>query len=260
MPSIGITSSYYTYTNYTSAKTKTTSATTGSFGASVTENKIKTRSESVVRQFVNKHPDRKHHVDQQLHAGRSFLMKSGADTVSRQDMTMEEYKQFFTSLMDSIPFDSSQKNDIEVWSITEKGWEQMKNDPDYEAWVLGYTVLDRAVHFPFASMPGFSPSFHTEHFGASIEEHIGQSVPMNSAKEQDSKDSDEESWWVKRHKKIKQLLAENAELAREKAAANQAILQEQWLKSQGIVLSSSHSFAALTGHADMPGIHQNTRL
>lgn len=27
----------------------------------------------------------------------------------------------------------------------------MKNDPDYEAWVLGYTVENRSVHFPFAA-------------------------------------------------------------------------------------------------------------
>lgn len=45
--------------------------------------------------------------------------------------------------------DSSQANCKEMWSITEDGWEQMKNDPEYEAWVLGYTIENRSVHFPF---------------------------------------------------------------------------------------------------------------
>lgn len=32
--------------------------------------------------------------------------------------------------MDGISFDSSQANCKEMWSITEDGWEQMKNDPN----------------------------------------------------------------------------------------------------------------------------------
>ena len=51
--------------------------------------------------------------------------------------------------MDGVSFDSSQANCKEMWSITEDGWEQMKNDPEYEAWVLGYTIENRSVHFPF---------------------------------------------------------------------------------------------------------------
>ena len=30
-----------------------------------------------------------------------------------------------------------------------QGWEQMRKDPDYEAWILGYFVEDRAVRNPF---------------------------------------------------------------------------------------------------------------
>lgn len=77
--------------------------------------------------------------------------------------------------MDGISFDSSQANCKEMWSITEDGWEQMKNDPEYEAWVLGYTIENRSVHFPFQA------SFlNVEKFGASIEEHNGEGIPMNT--------------------------------------------------------------------------------
>lgn len=264
MPSIGIANSYYPYANYTDNASKGSRSqnrtNANSLGAAQTDSKIKMRSESAVRQFINRHPNHKHNVDKQVRAGRSFLIKNNADTVDRESMTMEEYKQFFTSLMDNIPFDSSQKDDVEIWSITEKGWEQMKNDPEYEAWVLGYTVLDRAVHFPFAYMPGYSPNYHTEHFGASIEEHIGQSVPMNSPKEKTTSDSDDESWWIKRHKRIKQLLAENAEIARQRDKANQEILQEEWMRSKGASLTSMNSFSTLAIHQGLLGSHKNTSI
>lgn len=255
-----ITNSYYTYANYTNNISQNNTARTGSFLSSVPETKPATRRESAVREFINRHPNEKHTVDKQVNAGRSVIIKNNAQDVSRSDMTMEEYKQFFTALMDSIPFDSSQRNDIEIWNISEKGWEQMKNDPDYEAWVLGYTVQDRSVHFPFASMPGYSPNYHTEHFGASIEEHIGQSVPMNSFKDKASSVSEEDSWWIKRHKKIKQLLAENAEIAREKAAANQEILKEQWMRSEGTSLSCSRLLSSPFLHKGILGMHGKTIL
>lgn len=50
-----------------------------------------------------------------------------------------------------------------------------ENDPEYEAWVLGYTIENRSVHFPFQA------SFlNVEKFGASIEEHHGEGIPMNT--------------------------------------------------------------------------------
>ena len=189
----GVDNSFNAYTNY---KSRTDKSGTASFNAAV--NKAGSKKESAVDEYKKKHPNDVSTVNGQVNAGKAFLKKSGADNISREDMSMEEYKQFFTKLMNSIPFDSSQQNDMEIWNISEKGWEQMKNDPDYEAWVLGYTVQDRAVHNPFASMPGYSPNFHTEQFGASIEEHLGQTVPMNnSGKSASASSDDEESWWKK---------------------------------------------------------------
>lgn len=260
MSSIGITNNYFAYANYISGTVTRNTGQTSGFNTTPADSKPKTRSESVVREYVTKHPNAKHNVDMQLRLGREVLKRNNAENISRADMTMEEYKQFFTALMDSIPFDSSQKNDIEIWSISEKGWEQMKCDPDYEAWVLGYTAQDRAVHFPFAYMPGYSPNYHTEKFGASIEEHIGQSVPMSSPKGKSDSDSDEESWWVKRHKRMKELIAENVEIAQEEAAANREILQEQWLRSQGSALTCSQSFAMAGIHKGILGTHGSALL
>ena len=101
--------------------------------------KTEKKYENAVKNFKLRHPESASHVDTQVRAGKRHIQNCGAENVSRSDMTMEEYKAFFQKLMDKIPFDSSQQNDTEIWSITEEGWEQMKNDPDYEAWVLGYS-------------------------------------------------------------------------------------------------------------------------
>ncbi|MCM1128150.1 MAG: hypothetical protein NC429_16985 [Lachnospiraceae bacterium] len=185
--------------------------------------------ESVVDEYKRKHPKEAGTVDGQVNSGKAVLKKNGADKVSREDMTMEEYKQFFTKLMNGIPFDSSQQMDVEIWNISEKGWEQMKNDPEYEAWVLGYTAQDRAVHIPFASMPGYSANLHTEQFGASIEEHLGQSVPMNSSGSKASSASDEEDWWEKRHKKLEEFLEQQEKKAVERRASAQSRNQQAQL-------------------------------
>lgn len=102
----------------------------------------------------------------------------------------------------------------------------MKNDPQYEAWVLGYTAQDRAVHNPWASMPGYSPNFHTESFGASIEEHLGQSSPMGgigSMGKRKTQSDDEESWWKKRHKRMEELLEEWEKESLKKAQARRRL-------------------------------------
>lgn len=189
-------------------------------------------AESAVAAYKKKHPEDAAHVDGQVKAGKKVLEKNGVTDVSREDMTMEEYKAFFTALMDSIPFDASHQGDVEIWSISEKGWEQMKNDPEYEAWVLGYTSENRAVYNPFASWPGYSPGICTEKFGDCIEQHIGQSIPTSSGSSKKTEDSDEESWWVRRHKKLKELLELQEKAARQQAALNRKIALENLYEEQ----------------------------
>ncbi len=184
-----------------------------------TENKksgIRTRRDSAVSDFINRNPEKASHVKGQVRAGKEVLKQNGVDRLYRENMTKDEYKRFFTALMDSIPFDYSQRNCTEFWSITEEGWEQMKNDPEYEAWVLGYTVENRSVRLPAPLAE--CGNLCTEKFGASIEEHIGQSI-SKAALDGDRDDDDEESWWQKRHKKMKKLLAQQVEASLKKNQA-----------------------------------------
>ena len=87
----------------------------------------------------------------------------------------------------------------------------MKNDPEYEAWVLGYTIENRSVHFPFQA------SFlNVEKFGASIEEHHGEGIPMNTESPKKSGKKDE-SWWSKRQKRMKELMKRQQKTALKRA-------------------------------------------
>lgn len=200
-----------------------------SFSTQIEKNVSKKKYTSATVDFKKRNPDQAAAVDSKVLAGKNVLLKNGVEKVDRDKMSMDEYKKFFTGLMDSIPTNISQKGDTEVWSITDAGWEQMKNDPDYEAWVLGYTVEDRAVYNPFASMQGYTPSYHTEHFGASIDEHLGESYPMgNTGTKKSSKDKDE-SWWNKRYKEMAEIMKQQEANAYKKALASKKKQEKEWL-------------------------------
>lgn len=202
---------------------------------------INAKKESAVQKYITKHPKDEAHVTSQVLAGKKVLAQNNAENISRDGMTMDEYKAFFTSLMNSIPFDASHRGDREIWSISEDGWEQMKNDPEYEAWILGYTVENRSVYIPFAAMPGYSPNICTEKFGSSIEQHIGQSVPINSENKSRSNDTDEESWWIKRHKLLKEELKLQAALANKRRTDN---IRNQLLNESAVNTSNDTAQAA----------------
>lgn len=184
---------------------------------------------SVVAEFKKKNPGNTH-VDEQVRAGKNYIARCGATNISRSEMTMEEYKAFFTSLRAKIPYDISQNDTIETWSMTEEGWEQMKNDPDYEAWVLGYTIEDRSVHFPFQAK-----HVNFEKFGASIEEHSGQGFNVYP---EDGTTKKEDSLWNKRKaslyaKKVTKRQEEKKRLEEEiwKRAQERKLAIEEYLDS-----------------------------
>lgn len=200
------------------------------------------KSESVVEQYKKKHPEEASHVDAQVRAGKSVIAKSVAGNVSREDMTMEEYKSFINGLLKTIPFDATRIYDKEIVSISEAGWKQMKNDPDYEAWVLGYTVENRSVRNPFFGLPGASASFCVEKFGASIEEHVGQGFSMSGPGSTSKHEKNEKSWWEKRQEKMEELLEEQAENALKKAQKQRALEHKFYLSSSLASRQRLHSF------------------
>lgn len=203
----GIGTAGYAVTGYMAGKTKRgTTSGSADFMETLTQ-----KSNSVVERYKREHPEDASHVDAQVRAGKSVMAKNGVENVSREDMTMEEYKSFIHGLLNSIPFDSTRIFDREIISISDAGWEQMKNNRDYEAWVLGYTVENRSVRNPFFGWPGASANLCVEKFGASIEEHIGQSVSTSPSGSKPANKKNEKSWWEKRHARMEELIAEQVE-------------------------------------------------
>jgi len=234
------------YGNSVNKQVKSSQTGTASFS-----DKIAQKRESAVDQYKRKHPEDASHVDAQVRAGKSVLAKNGASNISREDMTMEEYKGFINGLLSSIPFDSTRIYDREFISISDAGWEQMKNDPDYEAWVLGYTAGNRSVRNPFFGLPGASASICVEKFGASIEEHIGQSVGTSSLGS--SSNHVKKSWWEKRQEKTEELLEEQALKAMKKAQAQRVFEQVHYINSHLASQQRLQSFLSdnTQGNGDM---------
>ena len=235
----------YRYPANNTAKNTTSSESTTHF-----EDSLK---ESVVDTFKRRHPDSARHVDQQVKAGKAVREKNGCAKVSTKDMTMEEYQAYFTALLDTIPYDSTRVNDTSTITITDEGWEQMKNDPDYEAWVLGYFVEDRSVRNPFFGWGNNDGSIIYEHFGASIEEHHGEGFSKAALKGNKPEDDDkEEDWWIKRHKRMKKLIREQVERNMKKDAAQKDAARDAYTRQQHLSSQRQHSFLT-SGTLDVQG-------
>lgn len=152
---------------------------------------------------------------------------AGVDTVSTQDMTMDEYKQYIYDKISAIPIHPSQMQDSISIHISEKGFEAMKNDPEYEAWVLDYLKRDFAVNNPWAALCG--GSYHVEYFGASIQEHLGQSWYagyQNGKGASLFNEKSKDSFWERRMDREEQL-KEQYEKLWEKRANARSLYQRQ---------------------------------
>ena len=230
-----ISAGYYSnyYSSYSKKETEKSTSGTNSFAstakAKATESgrNSRVKGESVVDRYKKRHPDSAAHVNRQVAAGEAVRKMNGADNVNVDDMTMEEYKKYFYALLDTIPYDATRVNDEEIICISDKGWEQMKKDPDYEAWVLGYFSEDRAVRNPFAGWGDNSGSIAIEHFGASIEEHHGEGYSKAALK--GPKSNDKDSWWEKRQRKMKELHKEQAKKAYQRAKARSEEGKRQYM-------------------------------
>lgn len=226
-------------TNYTQ-KNRSDFANTYVKKAGVSYSSKTASGESVVEDYKRRHPEDAAHVHKQVQAGKKVWAKNGVEHVSRDGMSMEEYQRFFHTLLDTIPYDSSRACDVSYLSVSDEGWEQMKKDPEYEAWILGYFVEDRSVRNPFFGWGGNTGIICFEHFGASIEEHHGEGFSKSAINGNKNKKK-EESWWDKRRKRTKELLMQQQAKAIEEARAKrEASLQEyrnHQLKSQQKLIS-----------------------
>ena len=101
-------------------------------------------------------------------AAREVARKAGE--VSKEEMTLQEYKQYISARISAIRIDPSHALESLRVQISDEGLKAMKTDEDYETWVL--EMLEKAWSTPSTGMPG---TFITYNIGAEREPTRGGS-------------------------------------------------------------------------------------
>lgn len=92
---------------------------------------------------------------------------------STRDMSMEEYKAYIADRISRLSMHPSQMQDSVSIYISEAGFKAMKEDPEYEEWVIDWLGQDFAFNNPWAGICGGRYVVH--YVGATKEEYRGQS-------------------------------------------------------------------------------------
>lgn len=128
------------------------------------------------------------------------------ETVSTKDMTLDEYKAYISNRISGLSIHPSRTLQSFAVNISEAGFEAMKNDPEYEEWVLGYLEKDFMISDPWTSVCGGSyvvynfgtskEEFHAEGWYAGYQNNHGKSLYESKA---------ENSFWERRIENKKRL-------------------------------------------------------
>lgn len=183
--------------------------------------------------------------------------KAGA--VSTKDMTMDDYKQYIHEKISQIPMHPTRMWENISIHISEAGFEAMKNDPEYEAWVLNDLRTGWAQPDRWAGVCGGAYSTicygatkeecHAEMWSAGYQNGSGKSLFDGRAKdsfwERRTEQKKRTEAQIKKEQEKKRMQKEiNAKAAMEKSDA-QRRLMAQWAK-EGVY---SDSILAKSGTA-----------
>ena len=94
------------------------------------------------------------------------------ETKSTAEMTMDEYKTYLEKKLAAIPWHPNRYNDEESITITDAGWERLKNDPEYERKLLDDIAIGRSYYSPLLGTGG---TYCTRKIGATEVEYEGWS-------------------------------------------------------------------------------------
>ena len=157
-----------------------------------------------------------------------FTYDSSISNKPKEEMTTDEYKQWFMNEMSKMPVSSWFRSSFSSGSlvIKEEAFERMKNDPEYEKYVMNRIRSMYSV----SSLPVGPNNVCYEVIGASPEECYGYAGPTGGSGSNFA--GDEKSWWEKRHERMEELMEEQEKEAVKKAQARKAAVQENYLKSQ----------------------------
>lgn len=114
-------------------------------------------------------------------------------------MDMEEYKNYIHDAISQIPLNPSRALSNISITISDAGFEAMKNDPEYEKWVLDSIKENFSMSNPWVNVCG--GGYETHFFGATKESYHGESwYPgyQGGIGDQLFHEKSEKSFWEKR--------------------------------------------------------------
>lgn len=166
--------------------------------------KSQTQTENFQDKVAEKREE-KEHVSQTLNVS----------VVSTKEMTLEEYKQYIYHKISELPMHPSNRNDFIAVQISDAGFRAMKEDPDYEKWVLDTLQKDFICYDPWSGRCGGKYVIHS--FGATKEAYRGESWRMDCEKDKERYNRKaENSFWERRAKRRKQLKEEYEKLLKKR--------------------------------------------
>lgn len=187
--------------------------------------------------------------------GTQHLSEIGkAEAVSTKDMTMEEYKQYIHDKISQIPMHPSRMSESISINISEAGFEAMKNDPEYEAWVLNDLRTGWAQPDRWAGICG--GAYSTIYYGATKEEchaEMWSAGYQNGSGKSlfDSKAKD--SFWERRAERKKQMEA-RIKKQQEKKRIQKEAYSDLVLAKSGTVTAANAAYEASFLMADSGSI------
>ena len=163
-----------------------------------------------------------------------FTYDSSISNKTKEEMTMDEYKQWVMNEMSQMPVSGWYRSTCVGGSliITDEAFEKMKSDPEWENTVMN---MVRKMYSTNGIMGSKMIGFQV--IGASPEECYGEGIPVKSDSNSDDLSDDEESWWEKRHEEFEeiiaeQIIAEQIKEAQEKAREQKELAWANYLNSQ----------------------------
>ena len=158
-----------------------------------------------------------------------FTYDSSISNKTKEEMTMDEYKQWVMNEMSQMPVSGWYRSTCVGGSliITDEAFEKMKSDPEWENTVMN---MVRKMYSTNGIMGSKMIGFQV--IGASPEECYGEGIPVKSDSNSDDLSDDEESWWEKRHEEFEEIIAEQIKETQEKARAQKELAWANYLNSQ----------------------------
>lgn len=185
-----------------------------------------------------------------------FVRTEKSQPISGRDMTMAEYQKYIFDKISEIHMHPTQKKGHTSVIISDEAFEAMKNDPEYEKWVLDDLKAGWAKSNPWAAF--CKETYSVVYYGASKEEcHAemwSEGYDNGRGSERYEKKSKKSFWELrrKRQKKLDEIYEEKLlkHQAYEKDVMKQKIAKEQLFSGKGVLFLYSAA-ADIFSHMSM---------